>query len=413
MNRKTVIRHIDDVILFCLCILVIFLPIAHTETIRAFGLGIAGGLWIIKTILSRRFLFSRTPLDLPLLLFTGVAGLSVFTAVDWRYSLEEFIGEWMLGLFLFYLVVNNVRSEQMKYILGALLIGNVIMVSYGIFSFFRAGGQLFDYRVRAGSLHSGFGTFGTYLVTVIPYILVAIFYVRQTSHRLIFSLLLALNFFALYITYSRGSWVAAAVLPFIIGWRLLPGKAILLFAGLAALGVFLLAPRGIIWHKISIPGPGAPGGVIETADARWELTKFSLERIRENPFQMLGFGQRSFVKKYRDFYLKYKGALLWHAHNTFLNLTFQTGLQGLVIFCFFLYGILRYCYDCARLSEIPLKKFYFLATFLMIIAFFIRNLSDDFFKDDSALLFWFLCGAALAIREGSRSFAKAACDNSR
>jgi len=409
MAQERVLEYIDGFILFCLCVLVIFLPIAHTETIRAFSIGIPAGLWMIKMVLSRRFLFSRTPLDLPLLLFTLIAGLSVFTAVDWRYSLEEFIGEWMLGLFLFYLVVNNVRSEQMKYILGALLIGNVVMVGYGIFGFFRVGGQLFDYRVRAGSLHSGFGTFGTYLVTVIPYLLVAIFHVRQNSYRLIFSLLLALNFFCIYITFSRGTWVAAAVLPFLIGWRLLPGRVILISVGLAALGLFLLVPKGIIWHKISIPGPGAPGGVIETADARWELTKFSVEKIKENPFQMLGFGRRSFVKKYEDFYLKYKGALIWHAHNTFLDLTFQTGVQGLVIFCFFLYRVLKYCYEGARRSESPLGKFYWGATFLMIITFFVRNLSDDFFVDDSALLFWFLCGAALGMKEGSCSPHEGSC----
>jgi hypothetical protein len=37
----------------------------------------------------------------------------------------------------------------------------------------------------------------------------------------------------------------------------------------------------------------------------------------------------------------------------------------------------------------------------MIITFFVRNLSDDFFVDDSALLFWFLSGAVLAIGKGS------------
>ena len=31
----------------------------------------------------------------------------------------------------------------------------------------------------------------------------------------------------------------------------------------------------------------------------------------------------------------------------------------------------------------------------MVISFFVRNLSDDFFVDDSALLFWFLAGLAL------------------
>jgi O-antigen ligase len=400
MDRETVLPYIDGFMLFCLCVLVIFLPIAHTETIRAFSFGIPLGLWIIKMILRRHILFCRTPMDIPLLLFTIVAGLSVITAVDKRYSLEEFIGEWVTGVFLFYLVVNNVRSGQMKHILGSLLVGNVLMVVFGIYDFFRDGGKLFDYQIRAGSLHSGFGTFSTYLVTVLPYLLIAIFFLRQRSHRLLLFVLGALNIFCLYITFSRGAWVAAAVLAIFIGWRFFPRRVFFPLLGLAGLALFLMAPEEILMHKISIPGPGAPGGIIETGGARYELTKFILERIQENPFRMLGFGRRSFVKKYKDFYLKYKGALMWHAHDTFLDLTLQTGVQGLVFFCFFLYKLLQYCRRRSELETWPLGKYYFVATFLMIIAFFVRNLSDDFFVDDSALLFWFLSGAVFALATG-------------
>jgi O-antigen ligase len=401
VDRGKILLTIDGLILFGLLVLVVFLPIAHTETIRALAMGIPLGLWVLKMILSRRWLFSRTPLDWPILLFTVVAALSVFTAVDPRYSLEEFIGEWLTGILLFYLVVNNLRSDRLKYLLGAMLLGNVVMVTYGLYDFFRAGGQLFDYKVRAGSLHSGFGTFGTYLVTILPYLLAAFFLVRPNLHRFLIFLLLGLNFACLYMTHSRGSWVAAAFLIFVIGWKFLPRRAILVSAGLAVLGLFLLAPRGILWHTTPISGPGAPGGTIETGNVRWELTKFSLGKVMENPFQMLGFGQRSFVKKYKDFYLKYKGAQLWHAHNTFLNISLQTGLQGLVFFCLLLYQLLRYCYTRAKLEESPSLKFFFLATFMMIITFFVRNLSDDFFVDDSALLFWLLSGASLTITRGS------------
>ena len=105
---------------------------------------------------------------------------------------------------LFYLVVNNVRPEQVKYILVALLAGNVLMVSYGIYDFQRDGGEWLSYNVRAGSLHSGFGTFATYLLTVIPYILAAAFLTREKTQRLILSLLAVLNFICLYLTHSRG-----------------------------------------------------------------------------------------------------------------------------------------------------------------------------------------------------------------
>lgn len=401
MDRTRILPYLDGLILVGILVLVVFLPIAHTETIRALALGIPLGLWFLKMILDRRWLFSRTPLDWPILLFTVVAALSVFTAIDPRYSLEEFIGEWLTGVLLFYLVVNNLRSDRLKYLLGAMLLGNGIMVTYGLYDFFRAGGQLFDYKVRAGSLHSGFGTFGTYLVTILPYLLAAFFLVRQNLHRLLIFLLLGLNFACLYITHSRGSWVAAAFLIFIIGWKFLSRRVILVSAGLAVLGLLLLAPRGILWHTTPVSGPGAPGGSVETGSVRWELTKFTLGEIFSNPFRMLGFGQRSFVKKYREFYLKYKGAQLWHAHNTFLNIILQTGLQGLLFFCLFLYQLLRYCYTRANLEESPSRKFFLTATFMMIVTFLVRNLSDDFFVDDSALLFWLLSGASLAMAKGS------------
>lgn len=401
MIRERILSYIDAPLVAGLLVLVVFLPIAHTETIRALALGIPLGLWVIKMILNRRWLFSRTPLDWPVLLFTVVAGLSVLTALDPRYSLEEFIGEWLTGVILFYLLVNNLRREHLKYLLGALFLGNLLMVTYGPFDFFRAGGQLFDYKVRAGSLHSGFGTFGTYLVTAIPYILAAFFLTRQNLHRSLLALLLGLNFFCLYITHSRGSWVAAAFLLFMAGWKFLPRWFMLISMGFALLVMFGLAPKGILWHTTPVSGPGAPGGSVETGSVRLELTKFTLREIWENPIRMLGFGQRSFIKKYRDFYLKYKGAQLWHAHNTFLNISLQTGLQGLLFFCLFLYRLLRYCYTRANLEECPLPKFFLTATFMMILTFLVRNLSDDFFVDDSALLFWLLSGAGVAMAKPS------------
>jgi O-antigen ligase len=398
MKWPKLIRFIDYFILFCLCVLVIFLPIAHTESIRAFSLGIPAGLWIIKMILTRRLLFSRTPLDLPILLFSVIAGLSVITAVDWKYSLGEFIGEWLIGICLFYLVVNNIRPEQVKYILGALLLGNILMVGYGIFEFFRDGGQVLNYATRAGSLHSGVGTFSTYLVTIIPYIFIAVFFLNKTSYRVTIFILLFLNLFVLLLTFSRGSWVAIIVLALLAGWKFAPRKvfipSLLIIVGLI---ILLGAPQKLSQYYDRFTDSNA---FPDSYRGRWIVAKFYLERIQDNPLQMLGFGQRSFVKKHVDFYKKYEKPQLWHAHNTFLNIAVQTGLQGLLIFCFLLYRLLKYCYEIKVLEKHSLTGYFSLATFLMIITFFFRNLSDDFFIDDSALLFWFLPGIVFAPGKG-------------
>jgi hypothetical protein len=320
------IEWIDRVILFCFCVLVIFLPIAHTETIRAFAMCIPAGLWIIKAILCRRFLFARTPMDLPILLFTLVAGLSVITAVDPRYSLEEFIGEWLIGISVFYMAVNNTRPDQVKYILGALLVGNILMVTYGIFDFFRSGGNILNYATRAKSLHSGEGTFSTYLVTVIPYIFVAVFFLKKTSNLVTILILLSLNLFALLLTYSRGSWIAILALALLAGWKFVPRKVYIFSLLLIGFIILLAASQKIFQYYDRFTNSNS---YPDSYHGRWMVAKFYLERIQENPFEMLGFGQRSFIKKHVNFHKKYGKFQLWHAHNTFLNIAAETGLQGI------------------------------------------------------------------------------------
>ena len=400
MNSEKIIQGFDHLILTGLCVLIFFLPIAHTETIRAFSFGIPLALWFLKMAVQKRWLFKRTPLDLPIFLFTAVAALSLITAVDFHYSLEEFTGEWVTGIALFYLLVNNFREEGLKYFLGAILLGNLVMVVYGNYDFFRQGGSLVDYQVRASSLHYIAGALATYLITVLPYLLLAVLIYPNLTTRLALFFLALLNFFTLYLTHVRGAWIAAAVIGFLICGKFYSRKMALALVTGGALFILFLAPEKILTHHAPLESQGSHESRIATGLARWEVLKFSFDRIGENPFKMLGFGRRSFVKQYGEFYEKYKGALLWHAHNTFINLILQTGVQGLVFFLFLVYKILKFTYGRAELEKEPLKKVFLFATFFMLISFFMRNLSDDFFADDGALLFWMLSGTALSFQKG-------------
>jgi O-antigen ligase len=400
-GSASICKRIDQVILFCLYVLVFFLPIAHTETIRALAVAIPFVLWIVKMILERRWLWIRTPIDIPILLFTLVAALSLVTAVDFLYSWDEFTGEWLMGVLLFYVVANSFRGQHIKVLWVVILCGNIVMVSYGIYEFFLRGGALFDYQVRAQSLHYGFGAFSTYLVTVLPYLLVGFLLVgKGRPVRWVFGVISLGNLFVLYLTQSRGAWVAAILCLIWTGSMYLPKKKMILLGALGLLLFLIFLSKGVMQHHAPIIRPDLPATRIETSQARWHLILFSLDKIKENPLQMLGFGQRSFVKKYPEFYNQYKGALLWQAHNTFLNVTFQTGVQGLALFIFLLYALLKYNYNMGREESFPWRKFYFQSTFMMIIIFFVRNSTDDFFKDDSALLFWFFSGVAVSLRKG-------------
>jgi O-antigen ligase len=241
------------------------------------------------------------------------------------------------------------------------------------------------------------GTFGTYLVTIIPFILVASLSVRKVKISSAILILFCLNLFAALLNFSLGAWVAIGALFILIELEFLKRKVLLYSILLLLIGIFFLFPNPnhSFYHRFTDYSMGP-----DSYNARWTLTKFSLDKIEENPFRMIGFGQRSFTKQYKSFVQKYKGLPMWHAHNTFLNITLQTGLQGLILFCFLLYRLLKYCHEKAKGDEKSIKKFYLTGTFMMVITFFVRNLSDDFFIDDSALLFWFLSGIVFAFETG-------------
>ena len=86
------------------------------------------------------------------------------------------------------------------------------MVAYGLWDFWRAGGHLAGYYIRAGSLDAGYGEFGTYLIIVFPFLLNLALERQFLSKKNLAGLLalLALNLLGIYITFGRAMWMAAA-----------------------------------------------------------------------------------------------------------------------------------------------------------------------------------------------------------
>jgi O-antigen ligase len=88
--------------------------------------------------------------------------------------------------------------------------------------------------------------------------------------------------------------------------------------------------------------------------------------------------------------------LLWHAHNTFLNIFFQTGLQGLAVFLWLVISILYFIFQRSKEGLASWPGMLAMAALIMVLGFFVRNGFDDFYVDDNALMFWYLIGGALA-----------------
>jgi len=206
-----------------------------------------------------------------------------------------------------------------------------------------------------------------------------------------------------YLTFGRAMWIAAAVEFFLIGWIGNRKKMLLIaLAGLLLFAVFI--PRTVCLHgeRYPVSAQGTPPGMGGTGGDLLDIWKLAFIHIRERPFQGIGFGRSSFTEAFPEFRARHQ-PLLWHAHNTLLNFTFQTGIQGLAALLWIMGTVLFHCLRRAGPGTDPWGRFFSLATGVMVIGFLIRNFFDDFFVDDNALMFWFLTGTALGSQKRRRS----------
>lgn len=387
----------DRFILFSLIGLIIILPVAHTITIRAFFFLSALSLWLAKIYVTRQINLKRTPLDIFILFYFITIIISLFTTLKLSSSLMTVKGEFLTNTLLFYIIVSNFcKEDKIKKIIIALLIGSAIMAVYGIIDFFLKGGSLLNINYRAGSLHQGYEAYGQYLIMVLPFNFLGFFYLNDKKRKIILVTLFVLNTFALYLTHTRGAWVAFWLEMLILSYFIFPRKLKIILTGLLILvpliGLFSL-PEDVIWH-------GKKGLTTEEENI-WQnsgtiriiMWKEAIKSLKENPFEGAGYGKVNFKRKFSGKVF----AGMEQAHNTFINTAIQLGIQGLIALLLIIFMILKISGKGWRQEKYTFQGLYYLGVFTMTIGFFIACQFAEFFIDDTAHMFWILVGFAVSL----------------
>ena len=356
------------------------------------------------------FSFRSTVLFWPLIFYVAATVFSLFTAVDMAYTLKELRAEVLKGLLLFYAGVHLIQDEEnLKQFWGVILVGLAVMTVAGLIFFFHEGGSLLNHAVRAGSLHSGYGTLGTYLVLVWPYLLLAPLLWPQRGAKWLWPAFVLATGLLAYTTYNRAAWLAMllqAVLCLVVLTR--HRLRTLLLVGLAALliaGLMFVAPgsrHGERWDRL-MTNPLKTGG---TAGDLLTLWVYSYKQVKKDPLLGIGLGRHSFSKAFPEFRATHQ-PLLWHAHNTFVDLTLQLGVQGLAAILLIMGVLLWVLWPNSPPVSGQAAQAFAAATMAMVAGFCLRNLFDDFFVDDTGMMFWLLTGLALGGRELIRKRDKA------
>lgn len=174
---------------------------------------------------------------------------------------------------------------------------------------------------------------------------------------------------ALFLTFSRGAWLAVLSTTAILfskkySWKLIVPASVVIVA------MLLLLPK--INDRIFSPGE-------DSAHSRLELYKVAAVKIFQNP--ILGNGLYGFRTTLAQ--TNYQGEILNYPHNIILNFWLELGMIGVLSF----FAIILFCLRQYKTNPTDLNT----AAAMFLLVIFLHGLVDvPYFKNDLSILFWFM-----------------------
>ncbi len=387
--RPAIAARVNALALALACICAATLAFNHTIALRLYAMGAAAAL----TFVAGGWRELRTlPLRNAWIVWAAVAAISVAFAND-RHALHEYSHEVLYAFAAFatwYLLARRADGARwLAYTLMGVLVAALVLGALR-YARFRRWFDLGEY--------GDVGSFSTFLVTTLPLLLFLALRSRAHSAERIGALTLIVGcLVAGFLTLNRMFWFAAAaeIMIFALSsmryWQtprrgLWMGGVIAVVAALAITEVLLVSESRI---ALAAPGTGVWEFVVE--DPRGDLWRFAVHQIADHPLLGAGIGKWS---SRALFDAQFHDSMLLHAHNLFLNRALETGLPGLAAFVALLVSVAIAFGRMARSGDTGTAAIG-AAGLAVVVGVVLKNLTDDFFIRQNAMLFWSLTGAAL------------------
>ena len=376
---------------FSFMTLIFILPFAHTMTLRLLAIFIPAFLWLLDIIITKDFKIKRSILDLPVLFLLVWGLLSTLLSVDIKYSFKEYRGDMLIGFLLLYSSINNIEERTVERILDLLVVSAVVVSIYGILEYKGLIGQM-ESPGRVDSVTPDYNYFSTYLILVLP-ILFYRFYMGSAKMRVIYFSVTLIAAIALILTFTRAAWIAAFAEIIFFGIFINRKILIILFA-VVIIGSIIMNFK----HKIPITASESLKTQIahpaHSYNDRIDLWRFGIVHLKDRAVFGFGYGRANFAKVYPEFFKR--SILLFHTHNTFLNISLELGIPGLIALLWLFWVILKTLWKDwkDKLNENRILSF---AIFVSVVGFLVRIQFDHLLVDEMALMLWLLVGIGFAI----------------
>jgi O-antigen ligase len=367
------------------------LPFTHTVALRLSSLAIAAAI-VLFTWRSRPM--PPIPCKPPLLIWAGMALLSLSWAMDPEYTLGEIKNEIGYAMLCFVTFYGMTRGEREWTLWNRVLMAGFLVISASAISARWMAGEW----VTEGP-HGGVGDYSTYLILILPFILLAA--VKKPPAGLPLNpswLLLPILLAGGQLTLNRTFWPAllavSASFLLLYRFRARPFRISRQILGITVLlGILTITPF-IETVKDKAVTTGTNTEILTRAiqqDPRIPLWSFVIQRVSEHPLTGAGFGRGAFRQALTQ---HFEDKNLWHAHNLFLNYALQMGVGGVLAILLLFWALAREFWLLYRSTNRD-ASLIGIAGLALLCGVIVKNMTDDFHVRHLALLFWALAGISL------------------
>lgn len=370
--------------------------------------------WLIKSLLARKFVFRRTILDIPILVFLMALGASTFLSIDVRTSILGYYSRFHGGFLsylsyslLYWAFVSNMDEVKTKKSLFAIILSSIPVLTYGVLEHFGIDKNIWVQDVQ-NRIFSSLGQpnwLAAWIVAISPVTWVLALKegeVKQSIKFWVWLLLSSVLFVGLLFTKSRSGFLGFILADLVFWLGVFWSKKRLALKTFVVNQVIFLALAFIIGlpftQKISAPETGGT----ESGEIRKIVWKGAINLWKKYP--ILGTGPETFAYSYyetrpTEHNLVSEWNFLYNkAHNEYLNFASTTGSVGLIAYLFLIVAIIYQIMPRRTdFDSIDLFSWSFLSGFTTIL---ITNFFG-FSVVPIALLFFAFPAFAVTLRKGS------------
>jgi O-antigen ligase len=377
-----------------------FLPPGNLIITGAAPCILVSGCYFLKLIRGKRT-FTFQIFDLFVLMFCGLILFSGFVSVSRTGSIGPALIYFVFTL-IYFTGVNMIRSKEMILrCISILAFSGFLVAAFGIYQNYFGGGRNIWHdgsmfggiANRVGSTLGNPNVLGTYLILIIPFLIVAVILFNQIKERMQYMICLLFTGICLVFTWSRGSWLAFLIAVLIL-FVILNKKVIAVYAA----GVFVVPFAPVILPEMIISRFLTIGNVADSSTSyRVSIWQGTINMLRNHFFEGIGIGVEPFRLVYPEYALSGIESAP-HSHSLYLQIFVEFGILGLLVFLPLIFFFLQCCFTAMKKAGERYLKLFAAAGLCSGGGFLLNGFTDlVWYNYRVYMMFWLIISITVAI----------------